>query len=302
MIEKGEIDAKSAEFEIHSSNVQRDYVFGWLLCAIYRSSYLSDLLILKGGNCFRKVYFPDTRFSADLDFSTQTAIDVSRLASELNECCRFVQDRSGVIFETERTRINEDRRAGDSGITLWKGRLYFKDFYGERSSLLISVRLDISEFDRVDLPIQVRPLVHPYSDTEHCKAKVRCLSLEELIAIKMKCLLQRRHSHDLFDLVYAVFFEHAEGLNRGQVVDSFLRKTIFAGSPGSARQILLGLPMSLFRAAWEKYIVCPARSWIDFDSAAERFTTLIDELFELVGGRIEPSLAFFSAGASQPYH
>jgi hypothetical protein len=32
------------------------------------------------------------------------------------------------------------------------------------------------------------------------------MAIEELIANKLKCLIQRRHSFDLYDLVYATFF------------------------------------------------------------------------------------------------
>jgi hypothetical protein len=31
MIDKSEIDAKAEELGVHAANVQRDYVFGWLL-------------------------------------------------------------------------------------------------------------------------------------------------------------------------------------------------------------------------------------------------------------------------------
>jgi len=34
MIGRHEIDAKALEFEIHPTNVERDYVFGWLLYSI----------------------------------------------------------------------------------------------------------------------------------------------------------------------------------------------------------------------------------------------------------------------------
>jgi predicted nucleotidyltransferase component of viral defense system len=60
MITKSEIEAKSEAFGIHISNVERDYVFGWLLCAIYSASQLGRILVLKGGNCFRKGYFANT--------------------------------------------------------------------------------------------------------------------------------------------------------------------------------------------------------------------------------------------------
>ena len=52
MIDKDEILAKSEEFEIHTSNVQRDYVFGWFLAGIYSECELQDYFVLKGGNCF----------------------------------------------------------------------------------------------------------------------------------------------------------------------------------------------------------------------------------------------------------
>jgi predicted nucleotidyltransferase component of viral defense system len=105
MIDRTEIEAKGAEFGIQVANVERDYVFGWLLAAIYGESALRDILILKGGNAFRKAYFETTRFSPDLDFSTQQGIDADFLTRELNRACEVAQERSGVKFDTESTRV-----------------------------------------------------------------------------------------------------------------------------------------------------------------------------------------------------
>jgi predicted nucleotidyltransferase component of viral defense system len=72
MIDKEEIDGKADELGVHVANVQRDYVFGWLLSGLAQAeNRLRPSLILKGGNCFRKAYFEHARFSNDLDFSTQ---------------------------------------------------------------------------------------------------------------------------------------------------------------------------------------------------------------------------------------
>ena len=84
MIKKEEIQAKSDEFTIHTAHIERDYVFGWLLAGIYTVSSLKDLMVLKGGNCFRKAYFTYARFSSDLDFSIQTALDASFLFQEFD--------------------------------------------------------------------------------------------------------------------------------------------------------------------------------------------------------------------------
>jgi hypothetical protein len=40
MIQKPEIDAKAEELGVHAANVQRDYVFGWLLSSVYRAEII----------------------------------------------------------------------------------------------------------------------------------------------------------------------------------------------------------------------------------------------------------------------
>src|SRR5579884_95415 len=68
MITAQEIEEKARQFEIHTSSVQRDYVFGWLLFGIFTLSDLKEIIFLKGGNALRKGYFAETRYSNDLDF------------------------------------------------------------------------------------------------------------------------------------------------------------------------------------------------------------------------------------------
>src|ERR1700730_4490846 len=143
MITRSEIEAKGDEFGIQAANVERDYVFGWLLAAVYGHTALRDILILKGGNAFRKAYFENTRFSPDLDFSTQQAIDKDFLGRELNRACEIAGELSGVRFDTESTRVETKdlvQLRNEPGRTIYEVRLYFEDFYGRRSGALISIR------------------------------------------------------------------------------------------------------------------------------------------------------------------
>ena len=284
MIYRDEIDAQAQTLGVHVANVERDYVFGWLLKAIYENPYLCDLLIFKGGNCMRKAYYPDTRFSSDLDFSVLTAVDADRFKAEINRACQAAQSACGVHFETEKNTFVADRMI-DATRQAYKGKVYFRDFHGEESQFTISVRLDVTEFDRLFLPTVQRRLIHPYSDAAECAIELPCVALEELLANKLKCLLQRRHSFDLYDLVYATFLERSIEVDRSLVLSTFLKKTIFERSPGSAKQILLGLPMVFFRGIWNKYIVAPSGSIFDFDRIAEGFAATIESIF----GDVAPS-------------
>lgn len=302
MISKDEIEAKASEFEIQVANVERDYVFGWLLAAIYSATELRDVLILKGGNAFRKAYFETTRFSSDLDFSTERTIDPSVLATELNKACSFVRDAAGVVFDTERTRVKVKHLARlkhEPAKTIWEVRLYFQDFHGERENILISVRMDVTELDKIFLPIQTRNLIHPYSDFAGCRSEIRCVKLEELLATKLKCLLQRRRAFDLYDYVYSVFIKHDLDVDRGEIIRVFLGKTIFRSDPSAAKDLLLGLPFDKFQDAWGKYLVCPRQVFIKFEDGLRRFKEDVTDLF----GSFTPTrrqLAFFPAQYRNP--
>lgn len=117
MIDKPEIDAKAEELGVHAANVQRDYVFGWLLCSVYRADNpLRPLLVLKGGNCFRKAYFEHARFSNDLDFSTQTELDVELLLRGLKQACAVAGESSGVEFLIDDSRVSEKRLADSESL------------------------------------------------------------------------------------------------------------------------------------------------------------------------------------------
>lgn len=291
MISKDEIEAKATQFEIHAANVERDYVFGWLLAGIYSVSPLKDLLILKGGNCFRKAYFATTRFSNDLDFSTESAVDPNLLLSELNRVCGFIHEHTGVVFETERNRADLKQEI-DQKKRVYEARLYFKDFYGNPETITISVRMDITEFDRIYLPVQTRKLIHPYSDNGVCTADLRCIKLEEMLATKLKCLLQRRHLADLYDYVYAIFVNHELQVVRTEVVSTFFRKTIFQRQPRVVSGLLLGLPLQAFKDVWKKYIVCPREAVIDFEVAVQHFVENITALFGEAAPSFGPSIYF----------
>lgn len=299
MIDRKEIEAKADEFGIHTSNVQRDYVFGWLLFALYSGSPLRDQLILKGGNCFRKAYFLNTRFSRDLDFATQSAVDEKFLREEFNLICNFAQAQSGIVFDLERNKV-ELQQEIDSRRSVYEVKLYFRDFYGNPEKFTISVTLDVTEFDKIYLPTQKRFLIHPYSDAESCRSELRCLKLEEMLAAKLKSLLQRREVSDLYDLAYSILLNRDLNVDRSEVVSTFLQKTIFEPSPGVARQLLLELPLGLLKTAWQKYIICPIQSLLDFDVAVQQFQSFVAELFAPYGAATYGRFAYFPSELRNP--
>jgi predicted nucleotidyltransferase component of viral defense system len=278
MIERDEIRAKADELGLHWSNVQRDYVFGWLIGGLFEVSTLGDVVALKGGNALRKGYFPSTRFSDDIDFTTTQGLDPDALLRELNEVCRFAQARTGVAFDLQRNQIVETQLI-ERGKRIYKLRLYFRDFSGNAAHIPLKVKVDVTEYDRILLPVQTRRLIHQYSDASQCSFDIRVVKLEEALADKMKCLIQRRYAYDLFDLVYGVFVNRELDVDRAELVQTFLRKTIFEASPVAARDLLLGVPFDLMRGFWGK-VVCPKTSLFSFESAVSLLRDGLLSLFQ----------------------
>ncbi len=298
MIDRTEIDAKAEELGVHTSSVQRDYVFGWLLKGIYSQGELGNRVVLKGGNCLRKAYFPFGRYSPDLDFSSDAGLPHGFVTDELNAACEFASRQCGVVFDTSRTQTR-DKTNADPKLQVIESRVYFTDFYGQENWMTISIRLDITQFDRLYLPIQNRQLIHAYSDYDQCQTEIRCVKLEEQLASKMKCLLQRRHAADLFDLIATTFIAPEFAVNRQEVLTTFLRKTIFGNALGIAKGLFLDLPIDVFRGLWSKYIVCPTRSVISFDDAMASYQALIEDLFVSVATSQRQS-TFFPAKLRNP--
>jgi predicted nucleotidyltransferase component of viral defense system len=281
MILRDEIDTKAYEFEIHPSNVERDYVFGWLLFGIFTASSLRDRLFLKGGNALRKGYFKNTRFSADLDFGMHGDIPEGVLLQEINRVCDFIHERAGIEFVNDSNHIKEKFAATDTplpDLKVYEVRVYFKDFYSKPGHLKVRISMDITRFDRVLLPLQNRQLIHPYSDTAELACQFPCMKLEEIIATKLKCLMQRQHAPDLFDYAYSI--DRLGGsLDRNEVVRTLIQKTIFSRNPYVLKNTLLQTAFDYFREAWASSVICAKLFFIQAEDAIAAFVADLESLF-----------------------
>lgn len=299
MISREEIDTASDMLGVNVSNVQRDYIFGWLLAGLYGDSPFADQLVLKGGNAFRKGYFPATRYSDDLDFAAPGRVDAGQLLEALNEVCRLIEARTDVAFDVDRNRLVASH-AIDRTKTSFKYKLYFTDFHGVRNNVTISLKMDVTEFGRLYLPPQTRRLIHPYSDSAQCAVDLPVVSLEEALADKLKCLLQRRSSFDLFDLVYSIFINDEVAVDKTTIVATFLKKTIFGSSPPAAHGLLMAVPFEAMRHYWDNKIVCVRESLLDFTSAVTQFKSELGSLFSDFRYGERGQLAFFPAELRTP--
>lgn len=295
MITKNEIEAKAIEFEIPPTSVEKDYVFGWLIFGIFTVSELKDQIFLKGGNALRKGYLNNTRYSGDLDFGIPRDIRDESLLEEMNKVCAFIQENAGVVFVCENNKVEEKFTAIEAptpDLKVYEVSLYFKDFYGNADHIKLKVTMDVTRFDKVQLPIQNVKLIHPYSDSDQLECSIRCMKLEEIIATKLKCLMQRQHAPDLFDYAYSIQ-QVGGSLNKKEVVEVFVRKTIFGRNPQFVKKILASGSFDFFKKHWVKTIVCAKQLKIGVEEAIEIFLADLEQLFSSYPDNGYADFAFF---------
>ncbi len=186
MIPLSEIKEKAREHGVPISTIERDYVQGWLL----RSLSGNNKMVLKGGTGIRKAYFPDYRFSDDLDFTLLKDIDAEGISDMMEKAISDCGRRSGISFSGTSKLIENENG--------FKTDVYFR--ITQRGNGKTRIKMDITkpENEKVMLPIKKKEVIHAYSDFLH--ARIEIYSLEEIFAEKIRSIFQRTRPRDLYDL------------------------------------------------------------------------------------------------------
>ena len=165
--------------------LEKDYALGYLLAGMAQVPELHDVLVLKGGTALRKFYFADHRFSEDLDFSAvarpadaDTAMQDAAAAAEVQ-----LQERGPFAVTLERLMLREPHPGGQDAFTV---RVRFPTHREPLCRLKVQITYD----EDVLLPPVTRRLLHRYPDPP--QAVWRCYPLEEIVAEKLRALLQSR--------------------------------------------------------------------------------------------------------------
>ena len=68
MILQKEIAIISEQLGVSKSVIDKDWMLGHFIAAIFNEPELKETLIFKGGTCLKKCWFEEYRFSEDLQF------------------------------------------------------------------------------------------------------------------------------------------------------------------------------------------------------------------------------------------
>lgn len=193
MISPAEVAKLAHRLAVSDRVIEKDYILSWLLVAIARST-LRTAFAFKGGTALKRVYYPDYRFSEDLDFTLCTDISHSELVSAFEALFAWLSQQVNLTFSLR----SAERNAFESSNLLVNYVGPLKARLGSRH-----LKVDITRGEQLQYPLVERALQAPYTDYPQ-GITLPTYRLEEILIEKLCALIGRTEPRDLYD-VYSLF-------------------------------------------------------------------------------------------------
>lgn len=188
MITQREVSQRAYQERMSDRVIEKDYVLTWILLAL-ADSPLAELLTFKGGTALKKIYFPDYRYSEDLDFTLIGKADSDELLTCLADTLSNLSKDQGFQFDIPPERI--ERRA--------ESLTAYVNFVGPLQARATSrdVKIDITLVERLVFPVEKRTVVSDYTD--RIEKQILVYSLEEVLTEKLCAIIGRTEPRDVYD-------------------------------------------------------------------------------------------------------
>ena len=182
--------------------VEQDLIISRALVEIFSDPMLRGALRIRGGTALNKLHSPaPMRYSEDIDLVRTSTGPIGQIL-----------DRLRVVLEPWLGRAQFDRSAV---APKFRFRVDAED--GSGVPIRLKIEINIGEIEAFDepaaLPLEV---ANPWFSGE---ADIPTFSREEMMATKLRALLQRNKGRDLYDLAHAL--EVFEGLDADRIVEMF---------------------------------------------------------------------------------
>lgn len=197
--------------------VEQDLIISRALVEIFSDALLRDELRFRGGTALNKLHFPASlRYSEDIDLVRTSAGPIGPILDQLR-----------VVLEPWLGRAQFDQ---SPVAPKFRFRVDAED--GSGVPIRLKIEINTREIEAFDVPAAL-PLrvANPWFSGE---ASIPTYSREEMLATKLRALLQRDKGRDLYDLAHAL--EVFDGLDADRIVEMFGRYLDLSGQAISRAQ------------------------------------------------------------------
>lgn len=288
MILKKEIEKKALEHEVSRSTIDKDWVLGHFVDAIFSIDSCREALIFKGGTCLRKCYIPDYRFSEDLDF-TSINPDFQLDEDLLRQTMLIVKERTGMQLHLEKLTDlrHNDMPTGYAAIVKFWGADHSKDqIPPDPSRWTTSIKIEIILYEKMLFEPSMKTVYHDYSDQlSSAVDEIACYDIREVLSEKLRALIQRSYTapRDYYDIWY--LSKHVSDLAWAEIKQAFLEKMAFKRLEFTGvDQLLNAKSENTVKRAWKNSLghQIATRKLPAFDEVKKDLEILFNTIFKTI--------------------
>jgi predicted nucleotidyltransferase component of viral defense system len=172
-----------------------------MLYSISRHPALSQW-IFKGGTCLKKCYFETYRFSEDLDFTVPhgTIYTQEEIKRALDEVALIVYEETGIDLKLQEIEVQES--INKKNLKTFLAKITYGGPLDLPRKSLQRIKFDITNDEVIADAPDSREVFNAYSDAPNPPARVKCYSINEILAEKTRAMYERQgRAKDIYDVV-----------------------------------------------------------------------------------------------------
>lgn len=206
MILQKEIATIAEQAGVAKAVVDKDWVLGHFVAAMYSEPEIKQNLIFKGGTCLRKCWFPDYRFSEDLDFTSRSE-DFELTERHIKDICEKLDDYAKIKTHIVSLKpiVFQDNKVGyDAIVKYWGADHPRNEAPAPPERWQTKIKVEVIRYEQMVFEAAEKILSHPYSDKLMQVGAVPCYKIEEVLSEKIRALIQRSYTapRDFYDIWY----------------------------------------------------------------------------------------------------
>nr|MBU1327610.1 nucleotidyl transferase AbiEii/AbiGii toxin family protein [Candidatus Omnitrophota bacterium] len=195
MITYSQIQRLAAKQGLPEEIIEKDYLIELILFCFTKDGFFKERLVFRGGTALKKVYFPDYRFSEDLDFLVDDKENLIEYEQRINEFLAVINSKYPFRL--------------DKRLDLHKDRLQFFILYDIFTEIkaVKELKVDILR-DSFTPSYQTRRVLYSYQEFEKENLSLKTYRLESVVSDKISRILDvDNEPRDIYDLWYLLKLE-----------------------------------------------------------------------------------------------
>jgi len=201
--------------------VEQDLIISRAIIETFKDPFLREELRFRGGTALHKIHFPEPqRYSEDIDLVRTKNTPIGPILDRLREVLEPWLGRAAFSQSQIASKLKFQVKAEDQSPAM---------------PLNLKLEINTREADIFDKPIEIAyGIKNPWFSGD---AMIQTFSKEEMLATKLRALLQRDRGRDLFDLSHALtVFDELDTVRMIAIFQNYLHQTDISISRAEAEK------------------------------------------------------------------